>query len=231
MPRQARVVAAGLPHHVYLRGNNRRRLFGRPTDYLRYIDCFARGLDASGCALHQLTLMTNHVHLVVTPPTAPALAVLVQRANQRYAQLRNQARSASGKLFEERFHSKIIDDERYLLSVSIYNDVNAYRAGIVDTPFAHEWSTGPLHAAYAGGRIPAAMWTPSSVYVSLGSSPAARAHRYRELVAAYLGRPPIETYVDSKTSAEDIEPYRRRLERPDRTRAAEQSARWPQKRL
>jgi putative transposase len=229
MPRQARIVAPGLPHHVYMRGNNRRRLFGRPTDYRRYIDCLARGLDASACTLHQLTLMTNHVHLVVTPPTAPALAVFVQRANQRYAQVRNQARSASGKLFEERFHSKIIDDDRYLLSVSIYNDVNAYRAGMADAPLAHEWSTGPLHAGREGSRIPATLWTPSAAYVALGASPAARALRYQELVAAYLGHPQIETYIDSDTSATDVEPYGRRLERPDRTRAAERSARWAPK--
>jgi putative transposase len=116
----------------------------------------ACGLDASACTLHQLTLMTNHVHLVVTPPTAPALAVFVQRANQRYAQVRNQA-LREWKLFEERFHSKIIDDDRYLLSVSIYNDVNAYRAGMADAPLAHEWSTGPLHAGREGSRIPATL--------------------------------------------------------------------------
>ena len=84
MPRQARIVAPGLPHHVYMRGNNRRRLFGRPTDYRRYIDCLARGLDASACTLHQLTLMTNHVHLAIRVADAP-LGEIMRSVASRYA--------------------------------------------------------------------------------------------------------------------------------------------------
>ncbi|MBK9035201.1 MAG: transposase [Myxococcales bacterium] len=223
MPRQARLVVPGVPHHLYLRGNNRRRLFSSSGDYALFVRCLDHGLKASECVLHQLTLMSNHVHMVAKPPTKVALATLVQRAGQRYAQLRNAARSASGKLFEERFHSKPILDDTYLMTVTIYNDVNAYRAKRIIDPFTHAWSTGPLHAGVKGGRIPPAMWTPSPWYGALGATAEQRARRYRELVAAYLGAPgqaPVDDGVDG------MEDYSLRLERPDRSTASEIQPRW-----
>ena len=214
--RQARIVVPGQPHHVYLRGNNRRRLFSHAADYERFLACLVLGVDASECALHQLTLMSNHVHLIATPPVASGLSRLLHRTCQRYAQVRNLLRDSSGKLFEERFHSKPILDDEYLCTVTIYNDVNAFRAGRVRTPLAHVWSTGPLHAGRAS-RIPARLWTPSSWYLGLGATPQARAARYRELVAGRLDEP--DEVIPTR-------PYQRRLERPNRTSAREESPRW-----
>ena len=131
-------------------------------------------------------------------------------------QVRNSLRDGSGKLFEERFQSKPILDDEYLATVTIYNDVNAYRAGRVKTPLAHIWSTGPMHAGRAG-RIPGQLWTPSAWYLALGATPQARATRYREIVA--------ERVVAAEDTA-PTSPYQRRLERPDRTSAQEMSPRW-----
>lgn len=216
MARQTRIVVPGQPHHVYLRGNNRRRLFSSGADYERFIACLTLGLSSSACALHQLTLMTNHVHLIATPPVVAGLSTLLHRTCQRYAQVRNSLRDGSGKLFEERFQSKPILDDEYLATVTIYNDVNAYRAGRVKTPLAHVWSTGPMHAGRAG-RIPGQLWTPSAWYLALGATPQARAIRYREIVA--------ERVVAAEDTA-PTSPYQRRLERPDRTTAQEKSPRW-----
>src|SRR5690349_14055646 len=118
VPRHPRIVVPAVPHHVYLRGNNRRRLFSSAADRQRMLGCLVKGVETSGCAVHQLTLMTNHVHLIVTPPLAKALSTLIHRTCQRYAQARNAARGASGKLFEERYHSKPILDERYLMTTT-----------------------------------------------------------------------------------------------------------------
>lgn len=226
MPRSARIVIPGLPHHIYLRGNNRRRLFSSPVDYARFVTCLAVGLEASASTLHQLTLMSNHVHLVTTPARANGLATMFHRASQRYAQLRNAQRRASGKLFEERYHSKPIVDDAYLMTVTIYNDVNAYRAGRVADPLAHVWSTGPLHAGLRGSRIPRALWTPSPWYLGLGTTPQDRAAQYRQLVAAYLHEPGA-ALVEGDAVSESR--YRMRLERPDRSTAAEILTRWGEK--
>ncbi len=230
MPRQARLVAPGHPHHVYPRGNNRRRLFSSLADRVHFVRCLARGIERSECVLHQVTLMTNHVHLIVVPRTVTGLSVLVARTCQRYAQLRNAHRNASGKLFEERFHSKIIEDERGLMAVTLYNDANAFRAGLAGSPFDHEWSTGPLHAGGDAGRIPCALWQPSPWYLGLGRDAATRAERYRELIAAYVQRPrPSELAEVEDLERIDDSVYRLRVERPDGTAAREAETQWPRK--
>lgn len=210
---------------MYLRGNNRRRLFSSREDRLQWLVCLRRGLDASRCQLHQLTLMTNHVHMIVTPPEARSLADLVKRACQRYAQLRNAKRRGTGKLFEERFRSKVIKDDRQLMMTTLYNDANAYRANDVESPLSHEWSTGPLHAARPGSKIWASLWTPSRWYLGLAPTPAARAAVYEQLMAAYV-RTDEPAQIDGKAEEADLEPYQQRLERPDRSCAREVAPRY-----
>jgi putative transposase len=223
MARTARLVAPGVPHHVYLRGNNRRRLFSTRADRVRWIGCVARALEATSCALHQTTLMTNHVHLIVTPPSKAALAQLMKRSCQRYAQLRNAAKDTSGKLFEERYRSKVIEDEAHLMTVTLYNDANAFRAGLVDDALDHEWSTGPLHAGREGSQV-ASLWTPSTWYLRLGATTAARATAYVALMEAYTRAPLHETCRPIAAQLE-LGAYARRIERPDGTCAREAALR------
>ncbi len=230
MSRTRRIVVPGAPHHVYLRGNNRRRLFSSLADRLHFVRCLERGLEITACQLHQLTLMSNHVHLVSTPPDPLALSRLVHRVGQRYAQQRNANRHASGKLFEERFHSKVITDDQQLMATTLYNDANAFRAGMVGDPLGHAWSTGPLHAATGASRIPRSLWTPSGWYLALGTTPEARGDRYRAIMASYTGQahaPPSSAALDRERH--DDEPYRYRVERPDRSSAREAATRWPEK--
>jgi putative transposase len=217
MPRQLRIVVPGVPHHVVLRGNNRRRLFSNNADRLFWLQCLDRAMKATHCALHQNSLMTNHTHLIVTPPTIESLPTLVKRACQRYAQCRNDRLNASGKLFEQRYYSEPVADETHLLYTLLYNDANAYRAGMVDDPTEHRWSTGPLHAARDDGKFPASMWTPLVLYTRLGRSREQRAEAYRRLMAAYLQDPAWIPYDDGASEPR----YRQRIERPDGTSARE----------
>lgn len=235
MARQPRLVVAGQPHHVYLRGNNRRVLFSSKADFTFFLACLRRALDATHCLLHQLTLMRNHVHSILTPPNEEAISELVKRACQRYSQKRNQKRGGSGKLFEERYRSNIILDEAQLMATTLYNDANAFKAGAVKEPFTHEWSTVPLHAGVSGARMIRSLWTPSPWYMQLGSTGEERATAYRREMMAYLELVP-ETIddaiaVDAKAEAADAEPYLRRLERPNRTSAREPALRYGGKRV
>ncbi len=219
MPRQARLVIPNVPHHIYLRGNNRRRLFSTNADRTRFIGCLARGLETSASRLHQLTLMENHVHMIAVPPGPDALRVLIHRTCLRYAQVRNHARDATGKLFEERFHSKPILDDAYLATATIYNDVNAYRAGVVTDPLGHLWSTGPLHAGRTS-MVPRDLWTPSAWYLALGATTAERATRYCETVAAHVRASSTEP------GSARAPRYRLRVERPDGTSARDGEPLW-----
>lgn len=199
MSRHPRLVVPGFPHHVYLRGNNRRRLFSDDGDRLLWLSDLRQGIEASQCLLHQLTLMDNHVHMIVTPPDNGSLAVLMKRACQRYAQRRNHRFDASGKLFEERYRSKLIENDRQWLVTTLYNDANAYRAGMVASPLEHAWSTGPLHAGRRGSRISPWLWSPAGWYMNLAKSANRRAEAYAYLMDTYSPfeeRPSIEEEDD-----------------------------------
>src|SRR5947207_1436289 len=118
MPRRPRLVLPRVPHHVVLRGNNRRVLFSSKRDYEMFLFFLWRALERGGCGLHAATLMSNHVHLLLTPADADALSGFVKSVAQRYAQLRNVKRDSSGKLFEERFFSRPVLTERQVAVVT-----------------------------------------------------------------------------------------------------------------
>lgn len=211
-----------MPHHIILRGNNRRRLFSFASDYRRFIWYLRRAVAKSGVKLHVLSLMPNHIHLVVRPPDAAALALFVKLFAQRYAQARNGRRDGSGKLFEARYYCVPILTDEQMAAVTAYVDLNAFRAHNVEDPAAHRWCTYRLHAGLPDSDIPADLWTPSEWYLSLGDTREARAERYRQFAAEQAARHRAGEAAEAATAA--LEPpsvYTRRLERPDRSRAAE----------
>ena len=183
MPRAAREVLEGVPHHVVLRGNNRRRLFSYPRDYRYFIRLMNQYIPACHIGVNGLCLMPNHVHLILTPFEESALGAFIKRASQRYAQVRNKRFSSSGKLFEQRFYSKPVKSERHLAIATAYVDLNPVRAGIVDDAAAYRWSTFRIHAGLSGSVIGLeALWSPTNWYERLGRDPNERTDAYRRWV-------------------------------------------------
>jgi putative transposase len=229
MSRAPRIVVPGLPHHVVLRGNNRRRLFSYPSDRLRFIAYLRRAQESSGSMIHAIDLMQNHVHLVPTPSTTTGLADLIKPAAERYAAWRNRIREGSGKLFEERFYSHPIVTTDQLMVTTLYAELNAARAGLVADPLDDEWSTYAHHVGRPErSRIPAALWQPSAWYLALGATAEVRAARYAELASEYLKRvrPPDKPSRAELIEARATRRYTRRLLRPDGSFAGETRARY-----
>lgn len=149
MPRIARLVFPDVPIHVIQRGNNRSACFVGVLDYrayLRYLRVYATEF---GCAIHAYCLMTNHVHLLLTPDTPKSCAQLMQRLGQCYVQTFNMAHGRSGTLWEGRFHSCLVPTENYVLACHRYIELNPVRAGMVRSPEQYPWSS---FAANAAGR-------------------------------------------------------------------------------
>ena len=187
MARLPRSVLPGHPHHVTVRGNGRRALFSYPRDYHVFIEHLASAMVYSPCELNAATLMTNHVHLVVTPVDGQTLARFVKHLCQRHAQTVNKHRKTSGRVFEERYGCRPILDDAQLALTLAYVDLNPVRAGMTADVAAYRWST---HACHIGktGEIPAALWTPAPWYTSLAPTLALRAEKYTEWVAACRAR-------------------------------------------
>ena len=86
MPRRARITVAGVPHHVVQRGHNREATFFADEDYLAYRHSLKEGAQRYRCAIHAYALMTNHVHLLVTPASEDGLSRLMRHLGSRYVQ-------------------------------------------------------------------------------------------------------------------------------------------------
>lgn len=221
-------VVPGLPHHVILRGNNRRRIFSYPCDHLYFLSRLAKAMLGVDCRVHALALMANHVHLLATPATVEDLSRFVQSFAQAYAMYRNRSRGATGKLFEQRFDAKPVQDDAYLERVTIYIDSNPLRAGLVDDPLDQPWTTYGIHAGRPDvSRIPLSIWTPSVWYSGLAATAGDRAVRYgerfTEVFEEYKRRRAEE---DAGFAIEAItqDSYTRRLMRPDGSHARDAKA-------
>jgi putative transposase len=220
--RYPRVVLPGYPHHVILRGNNRRKLFSYPSDYRAFLRLLTTATLRHRVRLHHFCLMQNHVHLLVTPEDARALAAWVKDFAQRYAIRRNRTRGGTGKLFEQRFKSFAITNESYLIACSAYIELNPVRAGRVLLPGFYEWSSYHLHAGDAKrSALAPAAWTPTAFYRSLGSTSATRGAGFVEWLHGLIGVTFDLPALHEKAAAEAetlSDGYPLRLERPDGSR-------------
>jgi putative transposase len=182
MPRRARLAIAGIPWHIIQRGNNRSACFYAPEDYRRYLETLRELAEKHGCAIHAYCLMTNHVHLLLTPARPDSAARLMKHLGQRYVQYINRTYRRSGTLWEGRFRSCRTQDDVYVLACYRYIELNPVRAHMVAHPSDYPWSS---YRANADGR-PDALLTAHGEYMRLGSTQETRRSAYRALFAAHL---------------------------------------------
>lgn len=174
----------GIPVHVTHRGNNRQNCFFEEPDRAFYLFHLNRLLPHAQCALHAYCLMTNHVHLLLTPATADSCARLMKRLAQLHTQYVNRTYRRSGTLWEGRFHSSLVQSESYLLGCYRYVELNPVEAALCKRPSEYEWSSCRMNAHGAFDPI----ITPHEEYLRLGSTAESRRAAYRELLALPLPR-------------------------------------------
>ena len=144
MPRLARFVVPGHPHHVTQRGNGRRRTFFGEDDYRRYIRYLAAACAEAGTTVWAWCLMPNHVHLVLVPATADGLAKPLGKAHRRHARAIHAREGGTGHFWQGRFASFVMD-EHHLLACARYVELNPVRAGLVERPERWAWSSARAH--------------------------------------------------------------------------------------
>jgi putative transposase len=177
MPRVARSVLVDCAMHVVQRGINRNACFFAEADYedyLRYLGTFAARF---GCSVHAYCLMTNHVHLLLTPHNAQACALLMKNLGQCYVQGVNQRLGRTGTLWEGRYYSSLATSENYVLACYRYIELNPVLAGMVATPTQYRWSS---YAANAQGKVDSLLRS-HAAYDGLGLEAEQRLRAYREM--------------------------------------------------
>jgi putative transposase len=148
----ARLVVPGYPHHLTQRGNRRQRTFFEEADYLAYIELISDLKGKAGIDVWAYCLMPNHVHFVVVPQHKHSLAKLFGVAHHRYARQVNASHGWLGHLWQERFHSFVMD-EAHLLAAVRYVELNPVRAGLCVRPEDWRWSSANAHLHCAPDKL------------------------------------------------------------------------------
>ncbi|MEX2150367.1 MAG: transposase [Steroidobacteraceae bacterium] len=147
MPRIARFICPGLPHHVTQRGNRRGTVFFTNEDRVTYLRWLKDYTSKHGVDVLAYCLMTNHVHLVVVPATGHGLHRALRPLHMRYAQRVNRAREWHGHLWQGRYFASALD--AYYVWVAIrYVERNPVRAGMIDQAEGYAWSSAAAHCGY-----------------------------------------------------------------------------------
>ena len=177
MPRPLRLNIPGLPQHITQRGNNRQACFITDNDYRHYLELLNTACRARECVLHAYVLMTNHIHLLMTPSTPEGVSRVMQDVGRDFVRAINQTYRRTGTLWEGRFKSSAVDTDRYCLTCYRYIELNPVRAGIVRHPDDYPWSSYHYNAL---GRS-TDMITPHDCWLLLGEDDNARRAVYRDL--------------------------------------------------
>jgi putative transposase len=142
-----------------------------------YLHFLGSSATRFGCAVHAYCLMSNHVHLLITPQTPDACGAFMKHLGQCYVQAVNKRLARSGTLWEGRFRSSLVQSESYVLACYRYIELNPVRAGMVSSPDDYSWSS---YAANAEGKENALLQS-HPAYESLGQDRRQRTAAYKEL--------------------------------------------------
>lgn len=179
MPRPPRYFLPDFPQHIIARGVDRQAVFFRAEDYRLYLTVLRQAANTHGCAVHAYVLMTNHVHLLMTPKTQRAIPLVFQALGRSYVQAVNRRYQRTGTLWEGRYRSSLIDSDAYLLTCYRYIELNPVRAGLARLPHLYPYSS---HRYNAHGKDDPVV-TPHEIYRALGADSKARRVAYEKLFA------------------------------------------------
>ena len=182
MPRKPRFYLPGIPAHIVQRGNCRQATFFGDDDYAAYLNWLYEGAKLHGCSIHAYVLMTNHVHLLITPQDSESISRLIQYVGRHYVTYVNHTYRKSGTLWEGRHKGCLISSDEYLLACMRYIEINPVRAGMVASPNDYRWSSYRINASGSEQAI----ITPHALYLALGRTQEDRGYAYRELFRSAL---------------------------------------------
>jgi putative transposase len=147
MPRIGRAVALGYPHHIIQRGNNREVVFVENKDRKQYLSLLKKYVIKWESPVMAYCMMSNHVYLLTKPGSNESLFKMMQGLIFCYTQYIHKKYRRTGRLWESRYHSCIVDHEKYLWSVVRYIEQNPVRARMVERSEDYPYSSTRAHVS------------------------------------------------------------------------------------
>ena len=198
MARLPRFAITGQAQHVIQRGNNRQNIFRADEDYRFYLEKLLDAAMKHRCDIHAYVLMTNHVHLLVTPHTEDGIGKMMQMLGRCYVQYFNHCYKRTGTLWEGRYKAALIDSEQYLLTCMRYIELNPVRAqNMVNHPAKYPWSSYAFNALGKEDQLV----TSHSEYRRMGATAQDRQSAYRQLFRARIPALTLEALREATNKA------------------------------
>ena len=144
MPRKARLITPGIPHHITQRGNRKTQIFCSIRDREIYLRLLKANIEHHGIELLAYCLMSNHIHLIAVPPNVDSFVHLIRNTHSTYARYFNSCNGFTGHLVQNRFFSTPVE-EAYIWQAIRYVERNPVRARIVDRAENYRWSSAAAH--------------------------------------------------------------------------------------
>jgi len=182
MARLPRFFVENQSQHVIQRGNNREPIFVTNEDYRFYLNCLSEAAEKHDCFIHAYVLMTNHVHLLVSPHNENSIPKIMQSVGRRYVQYFNYNYKRTGTLWEGRYKATLIDTDNYFLTCMRYIELNPVRADMVALPGDYPWSSFQANAYGEKNKL----LVKHSLYSLLGQTENERQIAYRQLFRVQL---------------------------------------------
>ena len=146
MARRPRLQFPGAVYHVMSRGNRKSPIFTTDDDCRSFMNILGETAQTYHVRVFASCLMRTHYHVVLDTPRGN-LSAMMRQLNGVYAQEWNRRYGLTGHTFEARFHSIVVQRERYLRRVARYVVRNPVTAGLCADAASWPWTT---HRATAG---------------------------------------------------------------------------------
>lgn len=148
MARKARLILDDACYHVMARGNQKQKTFVEKSDFMKYLELLRHYKREFKFRLYGYCLMPNHIHLILQINDGAQLGKIMQGLNQTYTILFNAKYAKVGHLWQGRYKSMVIQNNKYLLECIEYVELNPIRAELCKSPFDYSWSSWQERLGY-----------------------------------------------------------------------------------
>jgi putative transposase len=169
------------------RGNNREPLFFAESDCRAYLNWLKEAADRYGCDVHAYVLMTNHVHLLMSPREKESVSRALQYVRRRHVPFVNHLYGRTGTLWEGRFKASLVQEQCYVMACYRYIEMNPVRAGMTTLLGDYRWSS---HRANAYGENDELV-VPQDQFTSLAPTLQQRQEVYRKFFESSRAPEPL----------------------------------------
>jgi putative transposase len=192
MPRQPRMLIDGGYYHLVTRGIDRRKLFRHKHDYEFFSEVIKKYLPKFKLDIVHYCFMPNHIHLLVFLRQREDLAKFMQIVLQVYANYYRRKYHSAGFIFQNRYKSRFINSDVYLLECGRYIERNPLRAKITEDLLDYPWDS---FSFYARGKDDGIIKFANPTYIGLGVT---GQERQTEYARRTLEARPYEEIIDKE---------------------------------